>query len=183
MNKITNYPVEIISELTWESHSLSSLLDVENIVVVSIREKIQQWIENNEAYSAEPTTRCSECGKVANFSTKQAGYVRTKFGLISYLRAGYLCPHCHHTTYPLDERLNPVESLARMRTKIAAGKILPVSEIAQAWGLGTLEFFPGRSSNSPEASPSDMTQKNQDADIRFSRNNHLQIRPVLCQTL
>jgi hypothetical protein len=183
MNKITNYPVEIISELTWESHSLSSLLDVENIVVVSIREKIQQWIENNEAYPAEPTTRCSECGKVANFSTKQAGYVRTKFGLISYLRAGYLCPHCHHTTYPLDERLNPVESLARMRTKIAAGKILPVSEIAQAWGLGTLEFFPGRSSNSPEASPSDMTQKNQDADIRFSRNNHLQIRPVLCQTL
>lgn len=157
MNRITNNPIEMIVESKWESQIISSLQDIEDIVVVSIREEIQQWIGNNEAYPTEPTTRCSECGKVANFSTKQAGYVRTKFGLISYLRAGYLCPICQHTTYPLDERLNPVESLARMRTKIAAGKILPVSEIAQAWGLGTLEFFPGRSSNSPEASPSDMT--------------------------
>jgi len=183
MNRITNIPAEMIGESKWESHIISSLLDIEDIVVVSIREIIQQWIECSEASPPEPTTRCSECGKVANFSMKQAGYVRTYFGLISYQRAGYLCPICHHTTYPLDERLNPVESLARMRTKIAAGKILPVSELAQAWGLGTLKISPGQSTPSPEASQCDKNQKAQGLDIRFSRNNHLQIRPVLCQTL
>jgi len=183
MNRITNNPIEMIGESKRESHIISSLQDIEDIVVVSIREELRQWIENNEAYPIEPTTRCSECGQVANFSTKQTGYVRTKFGLIRYLRAGYLCPHCHHTTYPLDERLDPVESLARMRTKIAAGKKLPVSELAQAWGLGTLKISPGQSPSSPEASQSGKIQKDQGLDIRFSRNNHLQIRPIVCQTL
>jgi hypothetical protein len=44
----------------------------------------------------------------------------------------------------MDERLNPVESLARLRTKIAAGKSLPVAELAQAWSLGKLKNFPTR---------------------------------------
>ena len=183
MNRITNKPIEMSVESMWEPHIISSLQDIEDIVVVSIREEIQQWIENNESYPTEPTTRCRECGEVANFSTKLAGYVRTKFGLISYLRAGYLCPHCHHTTYPLDERLNPVESLARIRTKIAAGKMLPVSDLAQAWGLGTLEISPGQSPSSPEVSHFNKNQKNQGLGIRHSRNNHLQISPILCQTL
>jgi len=183
MNRITNSPAEMIGESKWESHIFSSLQDVEDIVVVSNCEKIQQWIENNEAYPPEPTTRCCECGNVANFSSKQAGYVRTNFGLISYLRAGYLCPYCQQKTFPLDERLNPIESLARMRTKISAGKMLPVSELAQAWGLGTLEISPGKSPSSPEASPSDKNQKDQGLDIRFSRITHHHIRPVLCQTL
>jgi hypothetical protein len=40
----------------------------------------------------------------------------------------------------LDERINPVESLAKLRAKIAAGKSLPVAEMADAWGLGSLNM-------------------------------------------
>lgn len=49
-----------------------------------------------------------------------------------------MCPHCHHSTCPLDERLDPYTSLAKLRTQIAAGKSLPVDELAKSWGLGSL---------------------------------------------
>ena len=148
MNTIINNPVTLNSVSNSEIIKLSSLLDVESLVLKSIRKKIQLWIENSEQNSPASTTRCRDCGKVANFSSKRVGFVRTRFGLIRYLRSHYLCPHCHHSTYPLDERLNPVESLARMRTKMAAGKTLPVAELAQAWGLGSLDIFPDQSLNS-----------------------------------
>jgi hypothetical protein len=93
----------------------------------------------NAEHKPSPTTRCRQCGKQANYVKKRAGFANTRFGLIRYDRATYVCPHCYTSTCPLDERLNPYKSLARLRTKIAAGKSLPVSELANAWGLGTLK--------------------------------------------
>ena len=142
MNKIINNPIEISGISKSELSNLSSLEELESLVAASIREKIQLWIENSELNPPQPTTRCRECGNVANFSSNRVGYICTQFGLIRYLRAEYLCPDCRGATCPLDERLNPVESLARLRTKISAGKNLPVGELAQAWGLGTMKISP-----------------------------------------
>ena len=103
-----------------------------------IREIIAQWLDACEENESQPQTRCRECGLQANLISRRAAFARTQFGLVRYQRAYYVCPHCHAATCPLDERLNPLESLARLREKIAAGKSLPVAEMAKAWGLGSL---------------------------------------------
>jgi hypothetical protein len=179
MNKIINNPIEISGISKSELSNLSSLEELESLVAASIREKIQLWIENSELNPPQPTTRCRECGNVANFSSKRVGYIRTQFGLIRYLRAEYLCPDCRGATCPLDERLNPVESLARLRTKISAGKNLPVGELAQAWGLGTLEIFPPQSPTSAEK-----FRSNSQVNVPgVTGNVHHQLSPLLCQSI
>ena len=107
-----------------------------------IRVIIAQWLKACEEIEPQSQTRCRECGLLANFVSSKAAFARTQFGLVRYQRAYYVCPHCHASTCPLDERLNPLESLARLREKIAAGKSLPVAEMAKAWGLGTLNGIP-----------------------------------------
>ena len=102
------------------------------------REIIAQWLEACEELEPQSQTSCRECGLKANFVSKRAAIVRTQFGLVRYVRAYYVCSHCHQSTSPLDERLNPYQSLARLRAKIAAGKSMPVAEMANAWGLGSL---------------------------------------------
>ena len=119
----------------------SSLDDLETFTLQMIRQILQHWLENSEGIIPDPKTRCRGCGKDANYISKRVGFTRTQFGLIRYRRAYYVCPHCHQSTCPLDERLNPIESLARLRTKVAAGKPLPVAELAEAWGLGSLRIF------------------------------------------
>ena len=103
-----------------------------------IRVIIAQWLKACEEIEPQLQTRCRECGLQANFVSSKAAFARTQLGLVRYQRAYYVCPHCHASTCPLDERLNPLESLARLREKIAAGKSLPVAEMAKAWGLGSL---------------------------------------------
>ena len=104
----------------------------------AIRMIIAQWLKACEELEPEPQTFCKDCGMKANFVSKRSAMARTQFGLVRYVRAFYVCPHCHQSTSPLDERLNPYQSLARLRAKIAAGKSLPVAEMAKAWGLGSL---------------------------------------------
>ncbi len=119
----------------------SSLDDLENTTVIVIRKLFQQWLEKYEEHDPEPRIRCRECGNFANYVSKRTGFIRTKFGLLRYKRAYYVCPECHQSTCPLDERLNPIESLARLRSKVATGKALPVAEMAESWGLGRLKLF------------------------------------------
>lgn len=119
----------------------SSLDDLEIFTAQMSRQILQHWLENSEELDPELKTRCRDCGKYANYISKRVGFIRTQFGLLRYKRAYYVCPYCHQSTCPLDERLNPIESLARLRTKIAAGKPLPVAELARAWGLGSLRIF------------------------------------------
>ncbi len=118
-----------------------SLEDLETTTIQMIRQVFQHWLENCEELDPVPLTRCRECGNLANYVSKRAGFIRTKFGLIRYNRAYYICPHCHQSTCPLDERLNPSQSLARLRSKVAAGKVLPVAELAESWGLGKMKLF------------------------------------------
>ena len=180
MNTSINNPVTINSVSNSEIIRLSSLQDVESLVLQSIRKKIQLWIENSEQNSPASTTRCRDCGKVANFSSKRVGFVRTQFGLIRYLRSHYLCPHCRHSTYPLDERLNPVESLARMRTKVAAGKTLPVAELAQAWGLGSLDIFLDQSLNSAGKHSAEITMPKSVVGTKSTTKSHDRIISIFC---
>lgn len=180
MNTSINNPVTINSFSNSEISRLSSLQDVESLILQSIRKKIQLWIENSEQNSAEPTTRCRDCGEVAVFSSRRVGFVRTRFGLIRYLRSQYICPHCHISTYPLDERLNPVESLARLRTKVAAGKTLPVAELAQAWGLGSLDIFPDQSLNSGEKPSAEITMPKSVVGTKSTTKSHDRIISIFC---
>lgn len=139
MNINNIYQTESTETARPKSINLCSLQDLENKIASSMCEKIQQWIENQEANYPEPTTRCRDCGKVAYYHGHRVAYIRTQFGLISYKRAGYTCSSCSQITFPLDERLNPIASLARLQAKISAGKKLPVSELAKAWRLGHME--------------------------------------------
>jgi hypothetical protein len=142
MDTKSNFGIRIEDKIQEDFFHPASLQDIESAAANTIRKDIRFWIENNQEYSPNLTTRCRECGQVANYVSKRVGHVRTQFGLVTYRRAAYSCSQCHCTTYPMDERLNPVQSLARLRTKIAAGKSLPVAELAQAWGLGKLNSFP-----------------------------------------
>lgn len=173
---------KIIVNLT-EVNNISSLQDIESRLVAAVRELIQEWLENCEFNPPMQTTGCRECGKVANYTSMQTGYVRTQFGLISFKRARYLCPHCLQVTFPMDERLNPVESLARLRTKIAAGKILPVAQLAQTWGLGRLDHLPVQLQSSPNASLPDSRGMNSRDNIRYPMDNRHQIMPVHWQPI
>ena len=127
----------------------STLDELENFVEVKVRHLgrtlIKQWLETCEDTHPDPATKCRWCGVDANYVSKRVATVSTKFGLVCYRRAYYICPQCHQSTYPLDERLNPYESLARLRAQIANGKTLPVNEFAKAWGLGSLNQSKGKS--------------------------------------
>jgi hypothetical protein len=134
---------EISAELMELSRTRFSSLDELEVLAGQktrqvIRGIITQWLNACEEIEPQPQTRCRECGLLANFISRKAACARTQFGLVRYQRAYYVCPHCHASTCPLDERLNPLESLARLREKIAAGKSLPIAEMAKVWGLGSL---------------------------------------------
>ena len=139
--EITTFPQDAIP---------TSLQDIELLAEEEIRKEICQWIEESETGSVTTTTRCRECGEIAKFTSWQVGIVRTRFGLVRYTRAQYSCPSCYHFTYPLDERINPLASLARLRTKLAAGKSLPVADLAKSWGLGSFNQFPARTPRNNE---------------------------------
>jgi hypothetical protein len=130
--------------LDLDQAKLNSLSEFEVLVRSKtrqvIRSMIAQWLAACEELEPQPQTMCRECGSLANFVSKRVTVARTQYGLVRYRRAYYVCPRCHAPTCPLDERINPVESLAKLRAKIAAGKSLPVAEMADAWGLGSLNM-------------------------------------------
>jgi hypothetical protein len=101
---------------------------------------LTRCLQSAEKQIPDEFTKCGWCGKDAKYVSKRIGFVSTQFGLIRYWRAYYVCPHCHRSTCPLDERLDPYTSLAKLRTQIAAGKSLPVDELAKSWGLGSLKY-------------------------------------------
>jgi hypothetical protein len=144
--------------MSLDQTKLNSLSELEVLAGRTARQVIRviiaQWLEACEDHEPPPQTRCRECGLHANFVSMKGAFARTQFGLVRYQRAYYVCPHCHASTCPLDERINPVASLARLRAKIAAGKTLPVAEMANAWGLGSLK----RMTSVPSATRQDALQ-------------------------
>ena len=119
--------------------SLSALeLDIQNNLSILGRETISRWLKTCGPVTPYSTTYCCNCGAEARYKKKGKALLQTRFGPVAYQRAVYGCDACGKTTAPLDERLHPVQSLARMRMRLAAGINLPVSEMAAAWGLGSL---------------------------------------------
>jgi hypothetical protein len=137
------------------------------IIRRSVRDALNQWLQQMEESQPDPTTKCRNCGKDAKYVKNRARVVHTDFGMIRYRRAYYVCPHCFQHTCPLDERLNPYLSLNRLRNRIAAGETLQVNELAEAWGLGS--FMPSVEvvgSASSKTSPIS-TLWNGEADLLF----------------
>jgi hypothetical protein len=139
MNSITT---NVADNITFNIKEPSNFIDLEAITLEMVRKILQHWLEISEGIAPNPQTRCSGCGKFANYVSKRVGFMRSQFGLLRYRRAYYVCPHCHQSTCPMDERLDPVESLARLRVKVADGNQLPVADIAKEWGLGSLNIVP-----------------------------------------
>lgn len=102
----------------------------------AIRGALRGWLAGMVGQDPAETTKCRSCGRDANYVGMRAGALGSDFGLVRYQRPYYVCPHCHRGTSPLDERLDPVRSLARLRTRVLAGQPLPVADMARAWGLG-----------------------------------------------
>lgn len=138
MNNIDDITIKIAGNSNLQEPA--NLDDLEALAQKIIRNILQEWIEGNEEILVKPQTHCRECGNFANFISKRVGFIQSQFGTLRYKRAYYVCPQCHQSTCPLDERLDPFGSLARLRAKLAAGKQLPVAEIAKDWGLGSLGY-------------------------------------------
>lgn len=134
--------------------------DLESITMQLGRQILQEWLESCEESHPKDQVRCCECGDFANYVSKRIGFIQTQFGLLRYKRTYYVCPNCHHSTCPLDERLDPVGSLARLRAKLSEGRQLPVAEIAKDWGLGSLRYSPSNHSfNLPDPTPENKSLK------------------------
>lgn len=146
MSTHTLYSVVNPDLIELEQINIESLGDLEAVARIKthhlMRSIIAQWLEACEEVEPRPYTRCRQCGLLAKHVSKRSTFIRTQFGLVRYRRAYYVCPHCHTATCPLDERLNPIESLARLRAKILSGIPLSIAEIAKDWGLGSLEQIP-----------------------------------------
>ena len=145
MNNISNFTTNLEGD-NFPKSDLVNFCDLESITVQMGRNILRQWLESCEETHPKSQVRCCECGDFANYVSKRIGFVQTQFGLLRYRRAYYVCPNCHQSTCPLDERLDPVESLARLRAKLTEGKQLPVAEMAKDWGLGSLRSSPSNHS-------------------------------------
>lgn len=130
-------------ELIEKSSPIISLYDLEAEVARKLRqagrEMLQRSLEALEELNPATITRCRWCGSDSRYVSNRVGFVSTRYGQIRYRRAYYVCQSCCRSTCPLDERLNPYESLARLREQLEAGISLPVDELADSWGLGSLE--------------------------------------------
>jgi hypothetical protein len=144
-----------------------------------MRAILGQWLAACEELDPLPQTLCRECGLKANFVSRRTALIRTQFGLVRYRRAYYVCPHCHAATCPLDERLYPIESLARLRAKIGAGKHLPVGEMAKVWGLGTIRVR----TNSPMSLRQDPLYNSRSASSELIKacptNSQIGLSPII----
>lgn len=148
MNNFSDFTATVEQKLHQNDINPATLDNLEKMTAQMIRKILRDWIEKSEEIIPKPETRCRECGNYANYVSKRVGFINTQFGLLRYKRAYYVCPHCHQSTCPLDERLNPLESLAKLRAKVIAGKPLPVAELAKDWGLGSLGTAPAIHSHS-----------------------------------
>jgi hypothetical protein len=154
MNNISDYTINLADSKRLTTIKPVNIDDLEAITNQIARKNLQEWLESSEETELKFQTRCCECGNYANYVSKRVGFVRSRFGLLRFKRAYYVCPHCHQSTCPLDERLDPVESLARLRARLAEGIQLPVAEMAKDWGLGSLKKPPSNYSfDLPKSDP------------------------------
>jgi hypothetical protein len=102
------------------------------------REALADWLASCEGDDPPGITKCRHCGSDAIFVSKKPRFLHTQFGTLRYERAYYVCRHCYGSTCPLDERLDPLASLARLRRLILEGQSISVDVLAKSWGLGSV---------------------------------------------
>jgi len=86
----------------------SSISEMERRVHRTLRDVgaiwLGEWMEEMDGPYPQPSVPCS-CGEEAAYVRRREGVIITLFDRVSFRRAYYLCPHCHHGQYPLDQRL------------------------------------------------------------------------------
>jgi Uncharacterised protein family (UPF0236) len=88
-----------------EAESLSAMeVSVKQMLHEVGREVLQAWLEAQDAKYPADEAAC-ECGQSARYVRRRDGVSLTLLGRVHYRRAYYLCEHCHHGHYPLDQRL------------------------------------------------------------------------------
>lgn len=65
---------------------------------------LSNWLALQKPDYPAPTVPC-HCGSAAIYKEMREGVLLTILGRVTYQRAYYLCPVCHHGFYPLDDRL------------------------------------------------------------------------------
>lgn len=85
-----------------------SLSDMERIARERLKEigrrAFECWLREEERRYPTERVAC-ECGGEAVYVRRRGGQLRTVLGVVNYVRAYYLCEHCHQGVYPLDKRL------------------------------------------------------------------------------
>ena len=97
---------QICSDL--EQGKPESISDMERRVQRTLRHIgklwLCKWLEQIDGAYPEPQVSCP-CGEEAEYVRRREGVIITLFNRVRFWRAYYLCPHCHHGQYPLDQRL------------------------------------------------------------------------------
>jgi hypothetical protein len=70
--------------------------------------------------------RCPQCGQWQQYKGNASRAISVEGGTLTVLRAYYVCPRCHMTSYPLDDRLGLGEEheQGRLREKLALIAVL-----------------------------------------------------------
>ena len=86
----------------------SSISEMERRVQRTLRDVgaiyLGEWIEEMDGPYPQPYVPCS-CGEEAEYVRRREGVIITLFDRVHFRRSYYLCPHCHHGQYPLDQHL------------------------------------------------------------------------------
>jgi len=63
-----------------------------------------EWMEQMDGAYPQSQVSCC-CGEEAEYVRRREGVIITLLGRVNFRRGYYLCPHCHHGQYLLDQRL------------------------------------------------------------------------------
>jgi hypothetical protein len=96
---------------------------------VARQAKLQRMAERMAAYDRGyegNRRRCPHCGQWQKYKGDASREVVVEGGTLTVARAYYVCPHCHLTSYPLDEQLGLGEEQeqGRLREKLALVAVL-----------------------------------------------------------
>lgn len=83
---------------------------------------LREWMEEMDGAYPQPHMPCS-CGEEAEYVRRREGVIITLLGRVNFRRAYYLCPHCHHGQYGLDQRLGYQTGCLTPEVTSTAGRI------------------------------------------------------------
>lgn len=131
-------PMFVEAELETPTNLAEAEAAVAQYTEQASQQLLKHWALQLTDDPPPPTTRCASCGGRAAFAGQERRPIRTGQVEVRIWRAYYVCSSCNKKTAPFDERLDPIQSLARLRQRRQAQIDLPVGEIAKSWDLGRL---------------------------------------------